>query len=91
MTMFSPDIQDIDKKLQKLEDEEIKSFMKKKGYSDEEIELAIRNTHLHDAIDRLEDIFFEPNEREEMINILLVDGWEREEIMRAFEQRNSRT
>ncbi len=91
MTMFSPNIPDIDKEIQELEDKEIKSFMKEKGYSDEEIESAIRNTHLHNAIDRLEYIFSEPNEREEMINILLVDGWEREEILRAFEQKNNRT
>lgn len=91
MTMFSPDIPDIDKKLQELEAEAIKSFMKEKGYSDEEIESAVRNTHLHDAINRLKCIFSEPNEREEMINILLVDGWEREEILWAFEQKDSRT
>ena len=47
MTMFSPNIPDIDKEIQELEDKEIKSFMKEKGYSDEEIESAIRNTHLH--------------------------------------------
>lgn len=65
--------------------------MKEKGYSDEEIEFVIRNTHLHDAINRLEDIFFEVNEREEIINILLGDGWEREEIMLAFEQKRRKT
>lgn len=91
MTMFSLDTPDIDNKLQELEDEEIKRSMKEKGYSDEEIEFVIRNTHLHDAINRLEDIFFEVNEREEIINILLGDGWEREEIMRVFEQKRRKT
>lgn len=62
---------------QELEDEKIKRSMKEKGYSDEEIEFDIRNTHLHDAINRLEDIFFEVNEREE--------------IMRAFEQKRRKT
>lgn len=90
MTMFSPDTPDIEKKLQEFEDDEIENVMKEQGCSIEEIRAAMRNTHLHDAINRLELIFFEPNEREEMINILLGDGWEREEIMQAFEQRNSR-
>lgn len=84
MTMFDPDTPDIDKKLQEIGDEDLSDFMKEQGYSDREIEIAIRNTHLYDAINRLEDIFFESNEREEIINILLEDGWEREEIEEAL-------
>lgn len=84
MTMFNPDTPDIDKKLQEIGDEDLSDFMKEQGYSDREIEIAIGNTHLYDAINRLEDIFFESNEREEIINILLEDGWEREEIEEAL-------
>ena len=84
MTMFNPDTPDIDKKLQEIGDEDLSDFMKEQGYSDREIEIAIGNTHIYDAINRLEDIFFESNEREEIINILLEDGWEREEIEEAL-------
>lgn len=86
MTLFDPDTQDIDKKLQEIEDEEIRDILRERGYSNEEIKVSIRNTHLHDAINRLVDIFFEPDEREEIINILLEDSWSREEIENAMKQ-----
>lgn len=87
MTMFNPDTPDLDKKLQEIECKEIESVMKEHGYSDEEIKSAIRNTHLHNAIDRLEDIMCE---NDEIFQILLEDGWKREEIEEAFKYRNSK-
>ena len=38
MTMFDPDTPDIDKKLQEIEDEEMKDVFRRLGDSDEEIE-----------------------------------------------------
>lgn len=90
MTMFSPDTPDIDKKLQEIEDEEMRRHMQNRGYSEEEIKVVIRNTHLHNAIDQLELIFFEANERADIIKILLGKGWEREEIEEAFRHRKMR-
>ena len=46
MTMFDPDTPDIDKKLQEIEDEEMKDVFRRLGDSDEEIEFAVRRTHL---------------------------------------------
>lgn len=77
MTMFNPDTPDIDKKLQEIEDEEIKGAMRKLEYSDEEIEFAIRRTHLLEKIRNLEDSLFE---KEEILDILLEEGWKRKEI-----------
>ena len=37
MTMIASDAHDIDKKLQELEDEEIRSIMKERGYSEDDI------------------------------------------------------
>lgn len=71
MTIFDPNTLDIDKKLQKIEDEEIKSFMKKLGYSDEEIQLSTRKTHLLTVIGNLEEKLCT---KEEIIDILVKDG-----------------
>ncbi len=87
MTMFNPDTPDLDKKLQEIESKEIESAMKEHGYSDEEIKTAIRNMHLHSEINRLEDIMCE---NDEMLQILLEDGWKMEEIEEAFKHRNSK-
>ena len=84
MTIFNLDTSDLDKKLQEIEDKEIESVMKEQGYSDEEIKSAIRNTHLHNEINRLEDIMCE---NDEILQILLEDGWKRKEIEEALEQR----
>lgn len=81
MTIFDPDTPDLDKKLQEIEDQEIESVMKGHGYSDEEIKSAIRNTHLHNEINRLEDIMCE---KDEILQILSEDGWKTEEIEEAF-------
>lgn len=83
MTIFDPDTPEIDKKLQESEDEEIKSVMKEKGYSDEEIEFAIGRTHLRERIRHLEEILCEP---EEILGTLLKEGWKREEIEEAMKQ-----
>ena len=37
MTMFSPNTSDIDKKLQEVEDEDLRDYMKLQDYSDKEI------------------------------------------------------
>lgn len=84
MTMIASDAHDIDKKLQELEDEEIRSIMKERGYSEDDIKKAINNTRLHVAINRLEDILCEPDE---MMKILLENGWRRKEIEEVLEQR----
>lgn len=81
MTMFSPATPDMDKKIQEIEDEGLRDFMKEQGYSDGEIKVAIRSTHLHDEISRLENILCEP---EEILDILLEKGWGAEEIKRAL-------
>lgn len=77
MTMFDANTPDMDKKLQEIEDEEIMEYMKTLGCSNDEIAFAIKNTHLRDAINRLEDILCEKNE---IIAILSEKGWKREEI-----------
>lgn len=77
MTMFSHDDRDIDKKLQEIEDEDVKDYMQEHGYSDEEIETAVRSSHLAEEIRRLEEILCE---REEIFNILTEEGWKREDI-----------
>ena len=56
-------------------------FMKDQGYSDSEIKVAIRNTHLRDEISQLENILCE---QEEIFDILLEKGWGREEIKEAL-------
>lgn len=81
MTMFSPDTPDIEKKLREIEDEDITSIMKERGYSDKEIEKAIRKTCLYDSINRLKDILCED---EEILTILLEDGWNKEEVEAAL-------
>lgn len=87
MTMFNPDTPDLDKKLQEIEDKEIESVMKEHGYSDEEIKSSIRNTHLHNEINRLEDVMCE---NDEILQILFEDGWKMEEIEEYFKHRNSK-
>lgn len=84
MTMFSPNTSDIDKKLQEVEDEDLRDYMKLQDYSDKEIKISIRNTHLHDAINRLEDILCEPKE---VIDVLIEDGWDKAEIEYALKHR----
>ena len=81
MTMFSTASPDIDKKIQEIEDEDLRNCMEGQGCSDAEIEVAIRNMHLLDEIRRLEDVLCEP---EEILNILLEKGWKKEEIEKAF-------
>ena len=81
MTMFSTATPDIDKKIQEIEDEDLRNCMEGQGYSDGEIVVAIRNMHLLDEIRRLEDILCEPVE---ILNILLEKGWKKEEIENAF-------
>lgn len=83
MTLFDPDTPDIDKKLQEIEDEEMKHVLKDMGSSDEEIEFAIRRMHLLEKIRNLEDILCEP---EEILDILSEEGWSREEIEDAMKQ-----
>ena len=77
MTMFEADTANIEKKLQEIEDNDLYSFMKKQGYSEEQIKIAIRNTHLLDAINCLKDILCEP---EEIVYILQEKCWKNEEI-----------
>lgn len=77
MTMFEADTANIEKKLQEIEDNDLYSFMKKQGYSEEQIKIAIRNTHLLDAINCLKEILCEP---EEIVSILQEKGWKKEEI-----------
>ena len=62
MTMFDVDTVNVEKKLQEIEDNDLYNFMKKQGYSEEQIKSAIRNTHLLDAINRLKEILCEPEE-----------------------------
>lgn len=81
MTMFESNTLNIGKKLQEIENEEIIFLMKERGCSDEEIEIAIRKTHLYDAINRLKDILCED---EEIFTILLEDGWKKKEIEAAL-------
>ena len=57
MTMFEADTANIEKKLQEIEDNDLYSFMKKQGYSEEQIKIAIRNTHLLDAINCLKKFY----------------------------------
>lgn len=87
MMIFHPDTPNLDRKLQEIEDGDLRNFLKEKGYSDEKIEIAVRNNHLQDAITRLEDILCEPDE---IIESLLKDGWKSEEIEEAFKHRNSK-
>ena len=77
MTMFEADTANIEKKLQEIEDNDLYSFMKKQGYSEEQIKIAIRDTHLLDAINCLKEILCEP---EEIVSILQEKGWKKEEI-----------
>ena len=83
MTMFDPDTPDIDKKLQEIEDEEMKDVFRRLGDSDEEIEFAVRRTHLRERIWKLEEILCEP---EEILDILSEEGWKREEIEDEMKQ-----
>ena len=86
MTIFNPDTPNIDRRLQDVENKEVRSVLGEKGYSDAEINYAIRNMHLNNAINRLEDILCE---RKEIFEILLDDGWEKEEIEEAFKHRSN--
>ena len=43
MTMFDVDTVNVEKKLQEIEDNDLYNFMKKQGYSEEQIKSAIRN------------------------------------------------
>lgn len=83
MTMFDPDTPDIDKKLQEIEDEEMKDVFRRLGDSDEEIEFAVRRTHLRERIWKLEEILCEP---EDILDILSEEGWKREEIEDEMKQ-----
>lgn len=87
MTMFDPNTPDVDKKLQEIEDEDLRDFMKGRGYSAKEIEIAIRNTHLNDIMNRLEEALYQTDE---IIDILLEDGLEREEIKETLKRRNNK-
>lgn len=87
MTIFNPNTSNMYKKLQEIEDEDIRSFMKLKGYSDKEINISIKNAHLHDEINRLEDILCEP---EEVLDILVEDGWNKLEIENALMHRKDK-
>ena len=62
MTMFDMSTPDVDKKLQEIEDEDMRSVMVEQGYSEEQIKIAIRNTHLLDEINSLKEILCEPEE-----------------------------
>lgn len=86
MTMFDVDTVNVEKKLQEIEDNDLYNFMKKQGYSEEQIKSAIRNTHLLDAINRLKEILCEP---EEIVSILQKDGWKKEEIETAIKSQAS--
>ncbi|RGD82125.1 hypothetical protein [Mediterraneibacter faecis] len=77
MTMFDMSTPDVDKKLQEIEDEDMRSVMVEQGYSEEQIKIAIRNTHLLDEINSLKEILCEP---EEIVSTLQEKGWEKEEI-----------
>ena len=86
MTMFDVDTVNVEKKLQEIEDNDLYNFMKKQGYSEEQIKSAIRNTHLLDAINRLKEILCEP---EEIVSIWQKDGWKKEEIEPAIKSQAS--
>ena len=86
MTMFDVDTVNVEKKLQEIQDNDLYNFMKKQGYSEEQIKSAIRNTHLLDAINRLKEILCEP---EEIVSILQKDGWKKEEIETAIKSQAS--
>ena len=86
MTMFDVDTVNVEKKLQEIEDNDLYNFMKKQGYSEEQIKSAIGNTHLLDAINRLKEILCEP---EEIVSILQKDGWKKEEIETAIKSQAS--
>ena len=79
MTMFDVDTVNVEKKLQEIEDNDLYNFMKKQGYSEEQIKSAIRNTHLLDAINRLKEILCD----------LQKDGWKKEEIETAIKSQAS--
>ena len=81
MTLFNPDMPDIDKKLQKIEDEEIMGVLREQGYSGNEVEFVVRRTHLLESIRKLEDILCEPKE---ILDILSKEGWSIEEIEDAM-------
>ncbi len=83
MTLFNPDMPDIDKKLQKIEDEEIMDVLREQGYSDNEVEFVVRRTHLLESIRKLEDILCEPKE---ILDILSKEGWSIEEIEDAMKE-----
>ena len=84
--IFHPDTPNLDKKLQEIEDNELRDIMKKQDYSEKEIEATIRKVHLRAAITRLEDILCAPDE---IIEILSEEGWEKEEIERCLKNRNN--
>lgn len=83
MTLFNPDMPDIDKRLQKIEDEEILDILREQGYSDNEAEFVVRRTHLLESIRKLEDILCEPKE---ILDILAKEGWSIEEIEDAMKE-----
>ena len=86
MTMLDVDTANVEKKLQEIEDNDQYNFMKKQGYSEEQMKIAIRNTHLFDAINRLKEILCEP---EEIVSILQENGWKKEEIEAAIRNQTS--
>ena len=86
MTMFDMSTTDVDKKLQEIEDEDMRSTMAEQGYSEKQIEIAIRNTHLLDEINHLKEILCEP---EEIVSILQENGWEKEEIEAAIQNQTN--
>ena len=86
MTMFDMSTTDVDKKLQEIEDEDMRSTMAEQGYSEKQIEIAIRNTHLLDEINHLKEILCEP---EEIVSILQENGWEIEEIEAAIQNQTN--
>ena len=47
MTMFDVDTVNVEKKLQEIEDNDLYNFMKKQGYSEEQIKSAIRKYSLN--------------------------------------------
>lgn len=81
MTLILPDKQDIDKKLWEMEDEDTKNYLKEEGYSDMEVEITVRNSRLLEEIQKFEDLLCE---QEEIIAMLIEDGWKREEIESAM-------
>ena len=73
MTMFDMSTPDVDKKLQEIEDEDMRSVMVEQGYSEEQIKIAIRNTHLLDEINSLKEILCEPEEIEKFKHELEIE------------------